>query len=139
MSSPGFCSFRKSHYSAEEQSFADSWLDSAEYVAAAHFHSNLEKSVLFLNPLPSRILRVLTSSLTYLFQCLHFADYSSIVFHSRLQAGDASPNIADLTEEENYSLTIFSWMKNINTILGRTHNHKQNGKHLQFGSLSPKG
>uniref|UniRef100_A0A3B5LHR0 Protein LEG1 homolog n=1 Tax=Xiphophorus couchianus TaxID=32473 RepID=A0A3B5LHR0_9TELE len=84
------CSVKKSHYSAEEQSFADSWLDSAEYVAAAHFHSNLEKSVLFLNPLPSRILR----------------------------AGDASPNIADLTEEENYSLTIFSWMKNINTILG---------------------
>ncbi|XP_043961789.1 protein LEG1 homolog [Gambusia affinis] len=84
------CSVKKSHYSAEEQSFADSWLDSAEYVAAAHFHSNLEKSVLFLNPLPSRILR----------------------------AGDASPNIADLTEEENYSLTIFSWMKNINTVLG---------------------
>uniref|UniRef100_A0A3B3VBL2 Protein LEG1 homolog n=1 Tax=Poecilia latipinna TaxID=48699 RepID=A0A3B3VBL2_9TELE len=79
-----------SHYSAEEQSFADSWLDSAEYVAAAHFHSNLEKSVLFLNPLPSRILR----------------------------AGDAAPNIADLTQEENNSLKIFSWMKNINTILG---------------------
>ncbi|XP_007561104.1 liver-enriched gene 1, tandem duplicate 1 [Poecilia latipinna] len=84
------CNVKKSHYSAEEQSFADSWLDSAEYVAAAHFHSNLEKSVLFLNPLPSRILR----------------------------AGDAAPNIADLTQEENNSLKIFSWMKNINTILG---------------------
>ncbi|KAM4712908.1 protein LEG1 homolog [Anableps anableps] len=84
------CNAKKSHYSTEEQSFANSWLNSAEYVAAAHFHSNLEKSLLFLNPLPSRILR----------------------------EGDVAPNIADLSQEENHSLSIFSWMRNINTILG---------------------
>ncbi|MED6262906.1 hypothetical protein ATANTOWER_029061, partial [Ataeniobius toweri] len=80
----------KNHYSSEEKSFANSWLESAEYVAAAHFHSNLEKSLLFLNPLPSRL----------------------------LQDGDVAPNIADLSKEENYSLSIFSWMRNINFILG---------------------
>ncbi|KAM4528663.1 protein LEG1 homolog [Fundulus diaphanus] len=84
------CNAKKTHYSTEEQSFADSWSNSAEYVAAAHFHSNLEKSLLFLNPLPSRVLR----------------------------AGDVAPNIADLSQEENYTLSVFAWMRNINTILG---------------------
>ncbi|XP_015236137.1 PREDICTED: protein LEG1 homolog [Cyprinodon variegatus] len=84
------CDTKKSHYSSEEQSFANSWLNSAEYVAAAHFHSNLEKSLLFLNPLPGRILR----------------------------NGDVAPNIPDLSAEENYSLSVFAWMRNINTLLG---------------------
>ncbi|MEQ2223186.1 hypothetical protein ILYODFUR_034222 [Ilyodon furcidens] len=84
------CNAKKNHYSSEEKSFANSWLESAEYVAAAHFHSNLEKSLLFVSPLPSRL----------------------------LQDGDVAPNIADLSKEENYSLSIFSWMRNINFILG---------------------
>ncbi|MEQ2227334.1 hypothetical protein ILYODFUR_036657 [Ilyodon furcidens] len=50
----------------------------------------MEKSLLFLNPLPSRL----------------------------LQDGDVAPNIADLRKEENHLLSIFSWMRNINFILG---------------------
>ncbi|XP_017264547.1 protein LEG1 homolog [Kryptolebias marmoratus] len=84
------CSTKQSHYSSEEVSFANSWLNSAEYVSAAHFHSSLEKSVLFISPLPSRILK----------------------------EGDVAPNIADLTQEENQSLSIFSRMRWINTFLG---------------------
>ncbi|XP_041832685.1 liver-enriched gene 1, tandem duplicate 1, partial [Melanotaenia boesemani] len=86
------CNARQSHYSSEELSFAESWLNSAEYVSAAHFQANLEKSTLFLTPLPSRILR----------------------------AGDVAPNIADLSQEENHSLSVFSWIKSMNTILGGT-------------------
>ncbi|KAM9703915.1 protein LEG1 homolog [Menidia menidia] len=84
------CNARQSHYSSEELAFVNSWLNSAEYVAAAHFQANLEKSTLFLTPLPSRILR----------------------------AGDVAPSIADLSQEENHSLSIFSWMNNINNLLG---------------------
>ncbi|XP_018551651.1 protein LEG1 homolog [Lates calcarifer] len=86
------CNARKSHYSSTEVSFADSWLNSAEYVSAAHFHSNLENSAMFISPLPSRI----------------------------LQEGDSAPNIADLSADENHTLSIFSWMKSINSLLGGT-------------------
>uniref|UniRef100_A0A3Q3SB37 Chromosome 24 C6orf58 homolog n=1 Tax=Mastacembelus armatus TaxID=205130 RepID=A0A3Q3SB37_9TELE len=84
------CNARLSHYSSAEVSFAHSWLSSAEYIAAAHFHSNLERSALFMSLLPRRILRV----------------------------GDSAPNISDLNEEENHTVYVFSWMKNINTLLG---------------------
>ncbi|XP_005725071.1 liver-enriched gene 1, tandem duplicate 1 [Pundamilia nyererei] len=86
------CNPRQSHYSSLEVSFAHSWLNSAEYVAAARFQTNMEKAVLFLTPLPSRI----------------------------LQEGDSAPNIADLTAEENHTLYIFSWMKTIDSLLGGT-------------------
>ncbi|KAM6915551.1 protein LEG1 homolog [Xenentodon cancila] len=86
------CNARQSHYSSEEVSFAKNWLNSAEYVSAAHFQANLEKSVMFLTPLPSRILR----------------------------EDDVAPNIADLSQEENHSLSIFSWVRNINSLLGGT-------------------
>ncbi|XP_027140226.1 protein LEG1 homolog isoform X2 [Larimichthys crocea] len=84
------CSARKSHYSSVEMSFAQNWVNSAEYVSAAHFHSNLNNSARFLTPLPNRVLKV----------------------------GDSPPNIADLSEDENHTLSIFSWMSNINTLLG---------------------
>uniref|UniRef100_A0A3P9KY90 Protein LEG1 homolog n=1 Tax=Oryzias latipes TaxID=8090 RepID=A0A3P9KY90_ORYLA len=90
LSASAVCNPRQSHYSSEEVSFANSWLNSAEYVSAVHFHSTLEKTVLFLNPLPSRVLR----------------------------EGDAAPNIADLSQEENHTLSTFSWMKSIDSILG---------------------
>uniref|UniRef100_A0A3Q0QV47 Uncharacterized protein n=1 Tax=Amphilophus citrinellus TaxID=61819 RepID=A0A3Q0QV47_AMPCI len=62
------CNARQSHYSSVEVSFANSWLNSAEFVSAARFQSNLAKSVLFLSPLPSRILLVHTFSFViYLF------------------------------------------------------------------------
>ncbi|XP_040919833.1 protein LEG1 homolog [Toxotes jaculatrix] len=86
------CQARQSYYSSVEVSFANSWLNSAEYVSASHFQSNLEKSVLFQSPLPSRV----------------------------LQVGDSAPNIADLSQEENHTLYVFSWMQNINTLLGGT-------------------
>lgn len=86
------CKAKQSHYSAAEVSFANSWLNSAEYVSAAHFHSNLEKSAMFMSPLPSRILK----------------------------DGDNAPNIADLSQEENHTLSIFSWMTSVNNILGGT-------------------
>ncbi|XP_070782433.1 protein LEG1 homolog [Enoplosus armatus] len=86
------CNARQSHYSSAEVSFAKSWLNSAEYVSAAHFQSNMEKSALFMAPLPSRI----------------------------LQEGDVAPNIADLSTEENHTLSTFSWMNTINTFLGGT-------------------
>ncbi|XP_054474453.1 liver-enriched gene 1, tandem duplicate 1 isoform X2 [Anoplopoma fimbria] len=84
------CNAKQSHYSSVEQSFSKSWQNSADYVAAAHFQSNLEKSVMFMNPLPGRI----------------------------LQEGDSAPNIADLSDAENHTLYVFSWMTNINNILG---------------------
>ncbi|XP_061668199.1 protein LEG1 homolog [Syngnathoides biaculeatus] len=76
------CSAKQSSYSAPEVNFASSWLNSAEYVSAASFQSSLEKSVVFLTPLPGRI----------------------------LQEGDSAPNIADMTQEENHTLSTFSWM-----------------------------
>ncbi|KAK2856393.1 hypothetical protein Q5P01_005128 [Channa striata] len=86
------CNARQSSYSSAEVSFANSWLNAAEYVSAAHFQTSLEKAVRFLTPLPSRV----------------------------LQSGDSAPNIADLSKEENHTLYIFNWMKNINTLLGGT-------------------
>ncbi|XP_028294923.1 liver-enriched gene 1, tandem duplicate 1 [Gouania willdenowi] len=86
------CNAKQSLYSSEEISFANSWLNSAEYVSAAHFQSNLVLSSKFVVPLPGRVLK----------------------------EGDVAPNIADLTAEENHSLNTFTWMKNINTLLGGT-------------------
>ncbi|XP_051908726.1 protein LEG1 homolog [Hippocampus zosterae] len=86
------CSAKQSHYSASEVNFASSWMNSAEYVSAANFQSSLEKSIMFLTPLPGRV----------------------------LQEGDQAPNIADMTQEENHTLSIFSWMKSMNTMLGGT-------------------
>ncbi|XP_029281720.1 liver-enriched gene 1, tandem duplicate 1 [Cottoperca gobio] len=84
------CNPKQSQYSSVEVAFAKSWLNSAEYVSAAHFQSNLEQSAMFLTPLPSRILK----------------------------EDDVAPNIADLNHEENHSLYIFSWMTNANSLLG---------------------
>ncbi|KAM8826132.1 protein LEG1 homolog [Synchiropus picturatus] len=83
------CSAKKSHYSSTEMSFAASWLNSAEYVSAARFQSNLERSEKFITPLPGRILK----------------------------DGDSAPNIADLSADENHTLSVFTWMKNMNTIM----------------------
>ncbi|XP_028461081.1 protein LEG1 homolog [Perca flavescens] len=86
------CNSRQSHYSSTEVSFAKSWVNSAEYVSAAHFQSNLQKSSMFISPLPNRILRV----------------------------DDSAPNIADLSSEENHTLYVFSWMNSMNNVLGGT-------------------
>uniref|UniRef100_A0A665WF98 Protein LEG1 homolog n=1 Tax=Echeneis naucrates TaxID=173247 RepID=A0A665WF98_ECHNA len=86
------CNARQSYYSSAEVSFANSWLNSAEYIAAAHFQSNFEKSVAFITPLPGRI----------------------------LQEGDSAPNIADMTQEENHTAnthTLTHSCININTIV----------------------
>ncbi|CAK6962578.1 liver-enriched gene 1%2C tandem duplicate 1 [Scomber scombrus] len=84
------CNAKMSSYSSPEVTFVNSWLNSAEYVSAANFHSTLEKSSKFSIPLPSRV----------------------------LQEGDSPPNIADLSQEENHTLSVFSWMKNMNSLLG---------------------
>uniref|UniRef100_UPI0037E71C94 protein LEG1 homolog n=1 Tax=Semicossyphus pulcher TaxID=241346 RepID=UPI0037E71C94 len=84
------CDAKKSHYSAAEVSFLDAWLNSAEYVSAAHFQSSLEKAAKFISPLPGRVLR----------------------------EGDVAPNIVDLSDEENNTLNTFSWMENLNKMLG---------------------
>ncbi|XP_067428320.1 protein LEG1 homolog [Thunnus thynnus] len=86
------CNAKQSYYSSPEVSFAKSWLNSAEYVSAAHFQSNLEKSVMFILPLPGRV----------------------------LQEGDIAPNIADMSQDENHTLSVFSWMNSMNNILGGT-------------------
>jgi len=84
------CTVRLSQYSSAEVSFIDSWRGSADYIAAVYFQSNLEKSYMFMKPLPSRV----------------------------LVEGDHPPNIPDLSNEENHTLNIFSWMKTMNTMLG---------------------
>ncbi|XP_051500837.1 liver-enriched gene 1, tandem duplicate 1 [Myxocyprinus asiaticus] len=84
------CSEKQKLYSSPEVQFGESWLNSAAYVAAAHFHSNIEKSEKFMDPLPSRV----------------------------LQESDSPPNIADLSAEENHTLYIFSWMTTVNRLLG---------------------
>lgn len=81
--------YRMSYYSSPEVAFAKSWLNAADYVAAAYFQSSLNNSVLFMRPLPSRV----------------------------LQEGDSAPNIADLSTEENHTLYVFGWMARMNTIL----------------------
>uniref|UniRef100_A0A667YHD6 Protein LEG1 homolog n=1 Tax=Myripristis murdjan TaxID=586833 RepID=A0A667YHD6_9TELE len=83
------CNARQSHYATPEVSFANSWLNSAEYIAAVHFQSNIQNSVPFMTPLPSRVLK----------------------------AGDQPP-IDDLSTEENHSLKTFGWMKTMNTLMG---------------------
>ncbi|XP_059212656.1 protein LEG1 homolog isoform X2 [Centropristis striata] len=84
------CKAKQSSYSSVEVAFLNSWLNSAEYVSAAHFQSNLQKSAMFITPLPGRILK----------------------------DGDSAPNIADLSTEENHTLSIFSWMNMVNNMLG---------------------
>ncbi|XP_020774772.2 protein LEG1 homolog isoform X2 [Boleophthalmus pectinirostris] len=86
------CHEKLNSYSGVEKAFANSWLNAGEYVAAAHFQSNLELASQFMSPLPGRILR----------------------------EDDVPPNIPDLTTEENHSLYIFSWMKSIDNFLGGT-------------------
>uniref|UniRef100_A0A674BZR0 Chromosome 6 open reading frame 58 n=1 Tax=Salmo trutta TaxID=8032 RepID=A0A674BZR0_SALTR len=83
------CKAKMSYYSSPEVAFAKSWLNAADYVAAAYFQSSLNNSVLFMRPLPSRV----------------------------LQEGDSAPNIADLSTEENHTLYVFGWMARMNTIL----------------------
>ncbi|XP_010881215.2 protein LEG1 homolog [Esox lucius] len=83
------CKEKMSAYSSPEASFANSWMNSADYVAAAYFQSSMNNSVLFLSPLPSRLLK----------------------------EGDSPPNIADLSAEENHALYIFDWMNRMNKIL----------------------
>uniref|UniRef100_A0A674BRH8 Chromosome 6 open reading frame 58 n=1 Tax=Salmo trutta TaxID=8032 RepID=A0A674BRH8_SALTR len=83
------CKAKMSYYSSPEVSFAKNWMNSADYVAATYFQSNLNNSVLFMSPLPSRV----------------------------LQEGDSAPNIADLSKEENHTLYIFGWMTRMNRIL----------------------
>ncbi|KAL6485496.1 hypothetical protein MHYP_G00048880 [Metynnis hypsauchen] len=86
------CANKTTHYSSTEKSFIESWLNSAQYVGASHFHSSLKKSVQFMTPLPSRV----------------------------LQETDSPPKIADLSAEENHTLYIFGWMTSINKLLGGT-------------------
>ncbi|KAL7889060.1 hypothetical protein AOLI_G00040340 [Acnodon oligacanthus] len=86
------CADKKTHYSSTEQSFTESWLNSAQFVAASHFQSSIEKSVQFMTPLPSRV----------------------------LLETDSPPKIADLSAEENHTLYIFSWMTSVNKLLGGT-------------------
>lgn len=61
-SSPGY--LRQRHYSSAETSFANSWVSTAEYVAAAHFQSSLENSAMFIKNLPGRVLKASTHSST---------------------------------------------------------------------------
>ncbi|KAM9840281.1 protein LEG1 homolog [Aulostomus maculatus] len=83
------CSAKLSSYSPVEVSFAEGWLNSANFVSAARFQSSLEKSILFLAPLPGRI----------------------------LLEGDSALPIADLSPEENHTLSTFSWMKLMDQVL----------------------
>ncbi|CAL8313861.1 unnamed protein product [Lota lota] len=92
MAASASCSARKASYSATEVGFADSWQNSADFIAAVNFQSNIERSLMFMSPLPSRVLK----------------------------EGDRAPHIADLSAEENHTLYIFSWMRSMNTILGGT-------------------
>ncbi|KAJ8385918.1 hypothetical protein AAFF_G00178800 [Aldrovandia affinis] len=85
------CNVRLDHYAAPEVTFSHSWISSADYVAAVHFHSNVKKSELFMSSLPSRV----------------------------LQEGDSPPNIADLSAEENHALSIFKHMNFLNKIMGK--------------------
>ncbi|XP_016430722.1 liver-enriched gene 1, tandem duplicate 1 [Sinocyclocheilus rhinocerous] len=48
------CSERQKLYSSPEVRFGQGWLNSAAYVAVAHFHTNIEK---YMAPLPSRVLQ----------------------------------------------------------------------------------
>ncbi|XP_062406346.1 liver-enriched gene 1, tandem duplicate 1 [Sardina pilchardus] len=86
------CAERQKSYSKPEISFAVSWVGSADYVSAAYFLSNLEKSTRFMAPLPGRV----------------------------LTDADKPPNVPDLSAEENHTLYIFSWMNSINRLLGNT-------------------
>ncbi|XP_041661129.1 protein LEG1 homolog [Cheilinus undulatus] len=81
------CEAKLSHYSEPEKAFLTSWLNLAEFVAAAHFLSSLEKAGKFISPLPRRILK----------------------------DGDVAPNIEGLTEEENKSLHTFAWLDSLNS------------------------
>uniref|UniRef100_A0A673ML86 Uncharacterized protein n=1 Tax=Sinocyclocheilus rhinocerous TaxID=307959 RepID=A0A673ML86_9TELE len=77
-------------YSSPEVRFGQGWLNSAAYVAAAHFHASIERSEKFMAPLPSRV----------------------------LQESDRPPNIANLSAEENHALHIFGWRNSFNQLLG---------------------
>ncbi|KAL0163708.1 hypothetical protein M9458_039461, partial [Cirrhinus mrigala] len=76
-------------YSSPEVRFGQSWLSSAAYVAAVHFHANIERSEKFMAPLPSRVLK----------------------------ESDKPPRIADLSADENHALYIFGWMHSVNQLL----------------------
>ncbi|XP_073711879.1 liver-enriched gene 1, tandem duplicate 1 [Misgurnus anguillicaudatus] len=84
------CSERKKLYSSPEVRFGQNWLNSAAYVAAAHFHGNIERTEKLMSPLPSRV----------------------------LQENDSPPNISDLSTEENHTLSILNWINRINQVLG---------------------
>ncbi|CAJ1077348.1 protein LEG1 homolog [Xyrichtys novacula] len=86
------CDAKKTHYSAQEVSFSQSWVNSAEFVSAARFQSSLDNASKFITPLPSRILK----------------------------ESDNPPKVPDLSDEENHTLYVFSWMNSINSIMGGT-------------------
>ncbi|CAJ1077349.1 protein LEG1 homolog [Xyrichtys novacula] len=86
------CDAKKTHYSAQEVSFSQSWVNSAEFVSAARFQSSLDNASKFITPLPSRILK----------------------------DGDVAPDIADLSTEENNSLQVFARIDSINASMGGT-------------------
>ncbi|XP_076872726.1 liver-enriched gene 1, tandem duplicate 1 [Brachyhypopomus gauderio] len=84
------CAERQKQYSRPEVSFGESWIGSAQYVAATHFLSSMENSELFMTPLPGRV----------------------------LLESDKPPNIADLSAEENHTLYVFSWINSANKWFG---------------------
>ncbi|KAM6964798.1 protein LEG1 homolog [Aplochiton taeniatus] len=90
LSTSSACKDRRTYYSRPERSFADSWLNAADYVAVTRFQSNMARSLMFMAPLPSRVLK----------------------------EGDNAPYITDLSQEENHALSIFSWMSSMNSLLG---------------------
>ncbi|KAK7909755.1 hypothetical protein WMY93_014439 [Mugilogobius chulae] len=51
------CVAKMDSYSGVEKSFASSWLNAGEYVAASYFQSSLELASQFMTPLPGRILK----------------------------------------------------------------------------------
>lgn len=108
---------RQSVYSSKEIEFANSWANSGEYVAAAHFQSNMANSVPFITPLPSRILQACPRNTrpVQLTHNLWILKVTSVTCPF-MQEADSYP-IADLSAEENHTLKTFGWMKSINDIL----------------------
>ncbi|XP_074541958.1 protein LEG1 homolog [Halichoeres trimaculatus] len=86
------CDARKNLLSGPELSFANAWLNSTQYVAAAHFQSGLELATKFLEHLPSQVLK----------------------------EDDVAPNIERLSQEENQMLMTFTWLDSINTRMSGT-------------------
>lgn len=116
-------SSRQSFYSPPEKSFANSWLNSAEYVSAAHFQSNLANSAMFITPLPGRVLQASPHSYIFATQYVSYFYPLPQICTSR-QATLLLTLLTWVLRKTTHCISSPGWVKSTVSWVGQIHIHQ---------------